>query len=59
MQISMTVNGNEVTSDIEPRVLLVHYIREVLAASLVSGFSWRSASVMAAHLPMLAPSSDA
>ena len=28
MQISMSVNGNEVTRDIEPRVLLVHFIRE-------------------------------
>ena len=37
MQISMTVNGNEVTSDIEPRVLLVHYIREVLG---LTGTHW-------------------
>lgn len=37
MQISMTVNGNDVTSDIEPRVLLVHYIREVLG---LTGTHW-------------------
>jgi len=37
MQISMTVNGSDVTSDIEPRVLLVHYIREVLG---LTGTHW-------------------
>ncbi|MET3923160.1 (2Fe-2S)-binding protein [Arthrobacter sp. UYEF20] len=37
MQISMTVNGSEVMSDIEPRVLLVHYIREVLG---LTGTHW-------------------
>ena len=37
MQISMTVNGNDVTSEIEPRVLLVHYIREVLG---LTGTHW-------------------
>jgi len=30
MQVSMTVNGEEVSRDVEPRVLLVHFIREVL-----------------------------
>ncbi|MBJ7607850.1 MAG: (2Fe-2S)-binding protein [Candidatus Dormibacteraeota bacterium] len=30
MQIAMTVNGEQVTRDAEPRVLLVHFIREVL-----------------------------
>jgi aerobic carbon-monoxide dehydrogenase small subunit len=30
MQIQVTVNGTAHTSDVEPRTLLVHYIREVL-----------------------------
>ena len=30
MQITTTVNGDEVTRDIEPRVLLVHWLRETL-----------------------------
>ena len=29
MQISMTINGNEVTADVEARTLLVQYIRDV------------------------------
>jgi carbon-monoxide dehydrogenase small subunit len=37
MQISMSVNGNEVTRDIEPRVLLVHFIREELG---LTGTHW-------------------
>jgi carbon-monoxide dehydrogenase small subunit len=28
MQVSMTINGQEYSHDIEPRLLLVHYIRE-------------------------------
>jgi aerobic carbon-monoxide dehydrogenase small subunit len=28
MQITTTINGNEATHEIEPRMLLVHYIRE-------------------------------
>ncbi len=28
MQVSVTVNGREVTADVEPRTLLVHFIRE-------------------------------
>ena len=31
MQVSMTVNGRQVTGDVEPRTLLVHFIREELA----------------------------
>jgi carbon-monoxide dehydrogenase small subunit len=31
MQISVTVNGVSHTSDVEPRTLLVHYVREHLA----------------------------
>lgn len=30
MQISMTVNGREVSADVEPRTLLVHFLRENL-----------------------------
>ena len=30
MQVSMTVNGREVSGDVEPRTLLVHFIRENL-----------------------------
>ena len=28
MQVSMTINGRDVTADVEPRTLLVHFIRE-------------------------------
>jgi aerobic carbon-monoxide dehydrogenase small subunit len=30
MQVSMTVNGTEQSHEIEPRLLLVHYLREVV-----------------------------
>ena len=30
MQVTMTVNGDEVTREIEPRLLLVHFLRDVL-----------------------------
>lgn len=30
MEISLTVNGRDVTADVEPRTLLVHFIREHL-----------------------------
>ncbi|MGH8944606.1 MAG: (2Fe-2S)-binding protein, partial [Acidimicrobiia bacterium] len=30
MQVSMTVNGREVSADLEPRTLLVHFIRDHL-----------------------------
>lgn len=30
MQIQVTVNGKKFTNDVEPRTLLVHYVREVL-----------------------------
>ena len=30
MQITTTVNGTEITDDVEPRVLLVHWLRETL-----------------------------
>ena len=31
MQVTMTVNGEEITREVEPRMLLVHFIRESLA----------------------------
>jgi aerobic carbon-monoxide dehydrogenase small subunit len=37
MQISMTVNGARVSGDIEPRLLLVHYIRDHLG---LTGTHW-------------------
>ncbi|MDA8265393.1 MAG: (2Fe-2S)-binding protein [Actinomycetota bacterium] len=37
MQVTMTVNGNEVTATIEPRLLLVHFIRDHL---LLRGTHW-------------------
>lgn len=37
MQISMTVNSADVNSEVEPRVLLVHYLREVLG---LTGTHW-------------------
>src|SRR5579875_1480784 len=30
MRVSMRVNGSETTADVEPRLLLVHYLRDVL-----------------------------
>ena len=30
MQVTMTVNGTEVTEDVEPRLLLVHFLRDTL-----------------------------
>lgn len=37
MQVTMTVNGDEVTRDIEPRMLLVHFIRDELG---LTGTHW-------------------
>jgi carbon-monoxide dehydrogenase small subunit len=37
MQISMTVNGDEISREAEPRVLLVHFIREILG---LTGTHW-------------------
>ena len=30
MDVTMTVNGERVTRDVEPRMLLVHFLRETL-----------------------------
>jgi carbon-monoxide dehydrogenase small subunit len=37
MQVTMTVNGEEVTRDIEPRLLLVHFLRDHLG---LTGTHW-------------------
>ena len=37
MQISMTINGTDVTREVEPRVLLVHFIRDDLR---LTGTHW-------------------
>ena len=37
MQVTMTVNGEQVTRDIEPRVLLVHFLRDQLG---LTGTHW-------------------
>jgi aerobic carbon-monoxide dehydrogenase small subunit len=37
MQVTMTVNGEERTADVEPRLLLVHFIRETLG---LTGTHW-------------------
>ena len=37
MQVTMTVNGREVTREIEPRLLLVHFLRETLG---LTGTHW-------------------
>ncbi|MGH8974036.1 MAG: (2Fe-2S)-binding protein [Acidimicrobiia bacterium] len=37
MQVTMTVNGQEVTRDVEPRLLLVHFLRDHLG---LTGTHW-------------------
>jgi carbon-monoxide dehydrogenase small subunit len=37
MQVTMTVNGSEVTRDVEPRLLLVHFLRQELG---LTGTHW-------------------
>jgi carbon-monoxide dehydrogenase small subunit len=37
MQVTMTVNGEEVTRDVEPRMLLVHFVRDELG---LTGTHW-------------------
>jgi aerobic carbon-monoxide dehydrogenase small subunit len=37
MQVTMTVNGTEVTHEIEPRLLLVHFLRDTLG---LTGTHW-------------------
>jgi aerobic carbon-monoxide dehydrogenase small subunit len=37
MQVTMTVNGTEVTHEIEPRLLLVHFVRDQLG---LTGTHW-------------------
>jgi aerobic carbon-monoxide dehydrogenase small subunit len=37
MQVTMTVNGSQVTAEIEPRLLLVHFVRNVVG---LTGTHW-------------------
>jgi aerobic carbon-monoxide dehydrogenase small subunit len=37
MQVTMTVNGEQVSHDVEPRLLLVHYLRDVVG---LTGTHW-------------------
>ena len=37
MDVTMTVNGDEVTRDVEPRMLLVHFLRDTLG---LTGTHW-------------------
>ena len=37
MQVTMTVNGEEVSGDVEPRLLLVHFVRDHLG---LTGTHW-------------------
>ena len=37
MQVSMTVNGEQVSRDVEPRLLLIHFLRETLG---LTGTHW-------------------
>ena len=45
MQVTMTVNGTEVNSDVEPRQLLVHFLRETLG---MTGTHWGATPATAA-----------
>ena len=38
MEVTMTVNGEQVTRDVEPRLLLVHFLRDTLD---LTGTHWR------------------
>jgi aerobic carbon-monoxide dehydrogenase small subunit len=65
MKISMTVNGQQHTDDVEPRLLLAHYLRDVLGLKatnigcdttscgactvIVDGLSVKSCTVLAAQ----------
>ena len=37
MQVNMTVNGEQVTAEVEPRMLLVHFLRDQLR---LTGTHW-------------------
>jgi carbon-monoxide dehydrogenase small subunit len=37
MQVSLTVNGDQVSADVEPRMLLVHFLRDTLG---LTGTHW-------------------
>ena len=51
MQITVTVNGTTHTSDVEPRTLLVHYVRDVLNLTGTNiGCDTSSCGACSAHL---------
>ena len=37
MQVTVSVNGEEYTRDVEPRLLLVHFLRDVLRLTGTDG----------------------
>jgi len=37
MKVTMTINGNQVTGDVEPRLLLVHFLRDTVG---LTGTHW-------------------
>lgn len=37
MQVTMTVNGEQVSAEVEPRTLLVHFLRDTLG---LTGTHW-------------------
>lgn len=41
MQVNMTVNGEPVTAEVEPRMLLVHFLRDQLR---LTGTHWGPAT---------------
>ena len=46
MQVNMTVNGEQVTADVEPRMLLVHFLRDQLR---LTGTHWDVTPATAEH----------
>ena len=48
MQVTMTVNGGEVTQDVEPRLLLVHFLRQTLG---LEGLATEAAAVLVGQRP--------
>src|SRR4029077_14068048 len=46
MQVTMTVNREQVTAEVEPRTLLVHFLRDQLR---VTGTHWRGDTTNGGH----------
>ena len=53
MQVTMTVNGTEVTRDVEPRLLLVHFLRETLGLTSLGlqGLAVEAGAVLVGQRP--------